>query len=92
MLGLLGFLATAGIVLFGFWQARRFVETRLRYVDAVHGASFPFAAALVAALVALPIAWLLPLVSGGTALLFGIAVGFGIASGARNLRRQLPPA
>jgi hypothetical protein len=70
----------AGIA--GFILARSFVRRRLRFVDAVQS---PFAPGCIAALVAWP-AVLLPLVTLGTALVFGIGTGLGTASGARALR------
>jgi hypothetical protein len=80
---------TAAAALFGYWQARRFTQNRLRYVDAVHKGMAPVMAGIVAALIALPVVWLLPLVGTGTALLFGAAVGTGVSSGARDIRRRI---
>jgi hypothetical protein len=39
---------------------------------------------------ATPIVWLLPLVGGGTALLFGGGVAMGVSAGARDIRKRLP--
>jgi hypothetical protein len=83
----------AGIA--GFILARNFVRRRLRFVDGVHSPFAPLIAACVATLVAWP-AVLLPLVTLGTALVFGIGTGLGTASGARALRdyegrRRLAP-
>ena len=47
---------------------------------------FPIAAGLLAAVVALPAA-LLPIVTMGTAAIFGIGAGVGTASGVKALRR-----
>lgn len=82
-------LAGAGIVT-GFMFVRRFVRDRLRYVDAVRRPSAPFVAGAVAALAAAPVAWILPVIGGGSALLFGVAVGAGVVSGRRDMKR-LPP-
>jgi hypothetical protein len=73
----------AGIA--GFILARNFVRRRLRFVDAIHSPFAPIVAGCVAALLAWP-AVLLPLVTLGTALVFGIGTGLGTASGARALR------
>jgi CHASE2 domain-containing sensor protein len=73
----------AGIA--GFILARNFVRRRLRFVDGVHSPFAPLVAGCVAALLAWP-AVLLPLVTLGTALVFGIGTGLGTASGARALR------
>jgi hypothetical protein len=89
LFGLAGFAITAGAALLGYWQAKSFTRTRLRFVDGVHKASAPFLAAIGAALVALPVVWLVPLVGTGTALLFGAAVGLGVNSGAREIRRRI---
>ena len=77
--------------LFGFIASRRFVENRLRYVDAAQSPFAPFlaggAAAILAGLVfSIPF---LPLVGLGTAVAFGIGVFSGVASGGRENRRRL---
>jgi hypothetical protein len=76
---------TAGAI--GFILARNFVRRRLRFVDAVHSPWAPFAAGVVAAMVAWPAA-LLPLFTLTTAIVFGIGTGLGTSSGARVLRAQ----
>jgi hypothetical protein len=55
-------------------------------VDGVNNPVFPIAAGVAAALVALPAA-LLPIVTMGTAAIFGIGAGVGTASGVKALRR-----
>ena len=82
-------LAGAGI-LAGYAKARSFVRERLRFVDAVYRPTAPFLAGGAAAAAAAPVAWLLPFVGGGAAILFGAAVGYGVARGRRDLER-LPP-
>jgi hypothetical protein len=88
MLGLIGLAATIAAVAFGFFQTRAFVRRRLAYVDAVHRGSAPVVAGIGAAVLALPLVALLPLVGGGTALLFGAAVGAGVSAGAKDTRRR----
>jgi hypothetical protein len=44
-------------------------------------------AAFGALLIATPVVWLLPIVGGGTALIFGAATGLGTASGVKALKR-----
>jgi hypothetical protein len=90
MFVLLSFIAGTLLAMVGYAQARAFVTTRLRYVDAVHTAAAPFIAGIGAALVALPIVAFIPYLGGGTALGFGVAVGAGVASGSREIRRRLP--
>jgi hypothetical protein len=87
MLGMIGLAATLAAVIIGYMNSRRFVRSRLRFVDAVQRRRTPWLAGVGATLVALPLAWLLPLVGTGTALLFGAAVGTGVAHGARDVRR-----
>jgi len=70
----------------GFVLARRFVPQRLRFVDGIRSPAAPFVAGLVAALIAWPAA-LLPIVTTGTAALFGIGAGMGTASGIKALKR-----
>jgi hypothetical protein len=73
---------------FGYLQTRGFVRRKLAYVDAVHTGVAPVVAGAAAALVAMPVVGLLPLVGGGTALLFGAAVGLGVKAGARDTRSR----
>lgn len=74
----------AGIA--GYFLARNFVRNRLRFVDAVYSPFAPLLAGAAAAIIMWPVA-LLPLVHATTAVVFGIGVGFGTATGARMLRR-----
>ncbi len=79
----------AAVTLVGYWQSRQFVQSRLRYVDAVHKTAVPLLAGVGAALVALPIVALLPIVGTGTALLFGAGVATGVSAGRREIRRRI---
>ena len=89
---LVSFLLAAGISvgagMIGYWQARKFVTSKLRFVDAVHGLGAPVIAGLVAALVAAPFT-LLPFIGAGTALLFGASVALGVRAGAQEIRGRL---
>jgi hypothetical protein len=89
VLHFIGFVATAAATLFGYLAARRFVENRLRYVDGIHTLKAPLIAGAVAALVAVPVVWLLPFVGGGTAVLFGAGVALGVANGSREVRKRI---
>lgn len=75
--------ATAG----GHVASRRFVRERLRFVDAAQKRRAPWIAGIAAGLAAAPVVWLLPVIGGGTAILFGLGVGSGVAIGARDIRR-----
>jgi hypothetical protein len=86
---LVGLAITATVTFLGYWQAKSFTTSRLRFVDAVHKASAPILAGIAAVVIATPIVWLLPLVGGGTALLFGASVALGVNAGARDIRRRI---
>jgi hypothetical protein len=73
----------------GYVQARSFVQSKLRFVDAVQHFAAPLIAGLAAMLIATPVVWLLPLVGKGTAILFGLGVGAGVSSGAKEIRKQI---
>jgi hypothetical protein len=70
----------------GYIWSRNFVRRRLRFVDAVRSPWVPFAAGVIAALVAAPLTFL-PLVSATTAIIFGIGTAMGTANGVRAIRR-----
>ena len=87
MLGLLSIVITLGTVWFGYGTARRFVRERLRYVDGALTGGAAIVAGIGACVVAWPLMWLLPLVGGGTAIAFGLAVGLGTKAGASDVKR-----
>jgi hypothetical protein len=86
---LIGLIATGAAAALGFIQSRRFVRGRLAYVDAVRRPSTPWLVGIAAGLAAAPIAWLLPFIGAGTALLFGAGVGLGTAAASRDLVRRI---
>jgi hypothetical protein len=86
---MLGMFITFFITLTGFVLSQRFVENRLRYVDAVQRPYAPLVAGAVAAAIAWPVVAILPIIGVGTAILFGIGVFAGVASGAREIRRRI---
>ncbi|MDA1082457.1 MAG: hypothetical protein O2973_12460 [Gemmatimonadetes bacterium] len=87
MLGFIALLVTLFASWIGFGGARRFVRDRLRYVESALSPAAPVFAGVVAALVAAPIVYLLPLIGGGTALIFGVSVALGVRSGASDVKR-----
>jgi hypothetical protein len=89
LLSLVGLGATLASVVAGYFFSRTFTENKLRYVDAVHKGSFPILAGIGAAVVALPVVAVLPVVGAGTALLFGGSVAMGTAAGAREIRKRI---
>lgn len=92
MIGFLLSLAIAMVLAISVHGAtRRFVRDRLRYVDSVQRALAPWLAGAAAALVAAPVMLLLPIVGTGTAITVGIAVGMGVANGAKDIKRGTSP-
>lgn len=87
MFGFLIGVLVLGAGLFGFATARNFTIRRLRFVDGVRNPVLPWAVGLVAAVVAVPVVWLLPFVGAGAAAIFGTLTGLGTASGVKALRR-----
>jgi len=83
----LGIAAAAGIL--GHTRARSFVGRRLRFTSLVEKPYLGVAAGVAAAVVASPVAALLPLVGAGTAIVFGAGVGTGAALGAKDAKRPL---
>jgi hypothetical protein len=82
---MLWLVVTAAALAGGFIISRSFVRRRLRYVDAIRKPSAPLIAGAVAAAVVAPVA-LLPIITVGTAVAFGVGVASGVASG-----RSAPP-
>lgn len=80
--------AAVGGIGAGYVRMRRFVRERLRFVDAVQRPFTPLLAGAVAAVAAAPVVWVLPVVGGGTAVLFGAGVGLAVSHGARDVRRK----
>ncbi len=92
MLELIALVVAGAAGIGGYVKSRQFVRNRLRFVDAARHRAAPFVSGFVAALVAAPIVWLLPVVGAGTALLLGVGVGVGVHRGARDIARgELPP-
>jgi hypothetical protein len=89
MLEVIALAATLLITYFGYTRARDYVAGRLRYVDAVHSRKAAILAGVAAAVVAGPLAMMLPVIGVGTAILFGAAVGLGVSAGSRQARRRL---
>ena len=83
-------LITAVASIGGYIAVKRFVNHRLRYVDAVKRPYIPALAGAFAFGAALPLA-VLPIFTGVSAVLFGISVGAGVAAGRKEFK-QLPGA
>ena len=87
---LLWLAVSAAALIGGFVVSRSFVRRRLRFVDAMQRPSVPLIAGAAATVVALPVT-LLPIVTLGTAVAFGIGVAGGVASGRSGGPPPLPP-
>jgi sorbitol-specific phosphotransferase system component IIBC len=87
---LLGTVGAVVVSAFAFVQSRLYVRRRLQFVAAAHSPAAPFVAGGLALALAAPIVWIVPFLGAGSALLFGAAVGFGVARGARDVRKRLP--
>ena len=86
---LLALAITLVVTTLGHRFARDTVSRRLRYVPAAQTASAPIIAGVGAALLALPLVAVLPIVGVGTAVVFGLFVGLGAAAGARDVKGRL---
>jgi hypothetical protein len=73
---------------YGYIQARVFTRNRLKYVDAAQTGIAPVVAGAGAAVLGGLAAAFLPFVGAGTAILFGLGVGAGVASGQGDVRRK----
>ncbi|MGQ0765200.1 MAG: hypothetical protein ACT4OZ_05990 [Gemmatimonadota bacterium] len=87
---MIGLILACAAAIIGYTQSRSFVTARLKYVDSAHSPFVPLIAGGSAFAVGM-VASVLPLLTAGTALAFGLSVGLGVASGQRELRRALPP-
>jgi hypothetical protein len=85
MIGILTAAAAIAATGFGYTRSRSFVRNRLRFVDGAHRRAAPWIAGTAAAVVAVPLVAVLPLIGAGTALLFGAGVGTGVAHGSRDV-------
>ncbi|HEX8243154.1 MAG TPA: hypothetical protein VF541_06655 [Longimicrobium sp.] len=79
--------ATAATV-YGYFQARIFTRKKLAFVDAAQSGAAPVIAGVGAAAVGGLVAAFLPFVGAGTAILFGIGVGAGVAGGQSDIKHR----
>jgi hypothetical protein len=73
--------------IWGYFQSRRFVRNKLRFVDKAQRPVAPVVAGAAAALLAAPLVWVLPFVGGWTAALFGVGIGAGVRQGQKDVKR-----
>lgn len=88
MIGLIILALTAVAAITGYRSARRFVREKLRYVDSAQSRLAPWMAAGLAAVIALPVAGLLPGFGAGSAILISASIGLGVARGAKDIRQH----
>jgi len=77
------------VAAFGYFQARSFVQSKLRFVDAVQHFAAPLIAGVSAMLISAAFSWLLPLISMKSSMRFVLGVVAGVSSGARDVRKQI---
>ncbi|HEX9691397.1 MAG TPA: hypothetical protein VGA22_04795 [Gemmatimonadales bacterium] len=82
---------TGGATAYGYYQTRRFVRSRLRFVDAVKHPAVPILVGAVVGIAAMPVGALLPIVTKISGLILGAGVGLGVRSGVKDQKR-LPTA
>jgi len=82
---LLAIAISLGLSTFGYLTARRYVRDRLKFVDAVQTMKAPVIAGLIGWAIMMPFT-MLPLVSAGTAIVFGLSVGLGVRAGAKDIK------
>jgi len=81
------FLAAAGAGMgLSYFRIRDFVSERLRFVDAAQRKATPWVAGIVAAFAASVIVPFLPILGGGTAIVFGIVTGTAVRSGQKQVK------
>lgn len=92
-MGLFLLLASIAVTLvltgIAYKYARELFSRKLRYVPAAQTSTAPVIAGIGAALVAWPLAGLLPLVTVATAVCIGVSVGMGAAAGVREVKGRL---
>ena len=76
----------AAIGIFGHVKSRKFVRRRLRYTSWVEKPYLGVVTGIAAAVMAAPVAGILPLVGATTAIIFGAGVGTGVSMGAKEAR------
>ncbi|CAN5791617.1 hypothetical protein BH23GEM6_BH23GEM6_01600 [soil metagenome] len=89
MLELIALIAAASSTVAGYIWSRNFVQRRLTFVGAIHTPGIPILVGIGAAVLATPVAWILPLIGTGTAMVFGAGIGAGVAAGRRGVRQRL---
>ncbi len=88
MLALIGTGMAMVAAVYGHFKSRDFVRRRLRFTEIVQRPGVGIVAGVGAAVIAVPVVAIVPLIGAGTAVLFGAGVGTGVALGAREVREK----
>jgi hypothetical protein len=88
MVEIIWLVATGAAGVFGYAKSRRFVKSRLRFVEGVRKPYVPVLAGGAAAAAAAPLVWLLPIIGTATAVVFGASVGAGVVSGRKDIEKS----
>ncbi|TDJ48634.1 MAG: hypothetical protein E2O48_02150 [Gemmatimonadetes bacterium] len=81
------FLAAAGAGMgISYIKIRDFVRDRLRFVDAAQRKSTPWLVGVAAGFAAAVLVPFLPVLGGGTAIVFGIVTGTAVRSGQKQVK------
>ena len=85
-------LIALGLAAFGYMQARSFTRRKLQFVDSAQSGVAPVIAGVGTAIAAGIVLLFVPWFGAGTALLLGMGVGAGVASGQSDIKhRRLAP-
>jgi hypothetical protein len=85
-------LIALGVAAFGYMQARVFTRRKLQFVDSAQSGVAPVIAGVATAIGAGILLLFVPFFGAGTALLLGMGVGAGVASGQSDIKhRRLSP-
>jgi hypothetical protein len=85
-------LIALGAAAFGYVQARVFTRRKLQFVDSAQTGVAPVIAGVATAVLSSIVLLFVPFFGAGTALLLGMGVGAGVASGQSDIRhRRLNP-
>jgi hypothetical protein len=88
MVGLIVVGASIAAAAYGYIQARVFTRKKLAFVDAAQTGAAPVVAGVGAAVLGALILAFVPVFGGGTALLFGLGVGAGVAGGQSDIKHR----
>ncbi len=71
---------------YSYIKSRKFVRSKLRFVDAIQNPAVPLVVGVGTAVAASALSFL-PIITVGTGLLVGLAVGAGVLHGSKDVKR-----